>query len=271
MKTAFDHIAAEYDTYRPSYPQEVLEHLQSLLDAAGGEQHKATGLDRRHIAATVVDVGAGTGIFSRQLAACGWRVIAVEPSVTMLREGIVSRTDATYDRRRLHAVAAGAEQIPIASGSTDLITAAQAFHWFNPPIALAEFARVLRPGGAIALMWNNRDPSRHPIVDQFENLIRHYNPAHERDYREQDWPAKIAHTGLFDTMIEHRMEWEWNITPDQFVGFSRTISYIRNVIARDRLPRFEDELRTLAITAFPDGVVRLPMWTGLWTARRLAR
>ena len=177
MKTAFDHIAAEYDTYRPSYPPEVLKHLESLLDSPGSPQHDASRLDREPVRATVVDVGAGTGIFSRQLAARGWRVIAVDPSATMLREGIVDRTNATYDRRRLHPVAAGAEQIPIASDSVDLITAAQAFHWFNPPIALAEFARILRPGGAIALMWNNRDPERHPIVNQFENLIRHYNPA----------------------------------------------------------------------------------------------
>lgn len=141
MKTAFDHIAGEYDTYRPSYPPEVLERLESVLDSFRGGQLAAIRLDGDATAATAVDVGAGTGIFSRQLAARGWRVIAVEPSAAMLRVGIMDRTDATYDRRRIHPVAAGAERIPIASESIDLITAAQAFHWFNPPIALAEFAR----------------------------------------------------------------------------------------------------------------------------------
>ena len=59
MKTAFDHIAGEYDTYRPSYPQEVLERLESLLDSFRGEQHPAIRLDGDAIAMTVVDVGAG--------------------------------------------------------------------------------------------------------------------------------------------------------------------------------------------------------------------
>ena len=270
MKTAFDHIAGEYDVYRPSYPAEALDMLGGML-APDGDRHAGPDVRDRVDTPVIVDVAAGTGIFSRQLAARGWRVIAVEPSVTMLRVGIVEQTDMSYDRRRLHPIAGGAERIPIASETIDLITAAQAFHWFNPPIALAEFARVLRPGGAIALLWNNRDPARHPIVDQFEELIRRYNPAHDREYRQQDWPAKIAQTGCFEAMIEHRIEWEWKLTADQLVGFSRTISYVRNVIARDQLPRFEAELRSLAMTAFPDGVCRLPMWTGLWTARRLAR
>ena len=273
MKTAFAHVAAEYDAYRPSYPPEVIDHLQTLLAGPCEQGHGATCAQRDRGRPIVVDVGAGTGIFARQMAARRWRVVAVEPSAAMLRVGIVHRlaADAPPESARLHAVAATAECLPMASESVDLVTAAQAFHWFNPPIALAEFARVLRPGGAMALLWNNRDRSRHPIVDRFEELIRRYNPAHDREYRDQDWPAKIAQSGRFHPTTHHRIEWEWCITPDQFVGFSRTISYVRNVIRRDRLTRFEDDLRNLALAAFPCGVCRVPMWTGLWTARRLHR
>ena len=80
-------------------------------------------------------------------------------------------------------VCATAEATGLASGSLDLLTAAQAFHWFNPPYALAEFARVLRPGGVLALLWNNREANRSAFVEAYESLIARYNPAYRREYR----------------------------------------------------------------------------------------
>lgn len=129
--------AESYERGRPSYPAEAIDLLVSGL-----------GLDG---ARSVLDVGAGTGKLSRQLADEGIATIGVEPSTEMLRIG-----------GRLHPgawVGGAAEALPIRSGSIDGIVVAQAFHWFEPSPALAELARVLRPGSGVGLVWNERDES----------------------------------------------------------------------------------------------------------------
>lgn len=252
MKRAFDHCAADYAQYRPLYPAGVFEALADLTAAsADGEPRLAA------------DVGAGTGIFSRQLAACGWRVVAVEPSEAMLAH---VASDGAEDPDILR-VCATAEATGLAGGSLELLTAAQAFHWFNPPYALAEFARVLRPGGLLALLWNNRDAGRSAFVEAYESLISQYNPAYRREYRQQDWPGKIAACGGFASAEYHRFDQVWSPSADELVGFSRSVSYIRNVLSRVQQPRFEDDLRQLAREHFGDEHCRIPLGTDMWTAR----
>ncbi|HUP64294.1 MAG TPA: class I SAM-dependent methyltransferase [Thermoanaerobaculia bacterium] len=130
----FSSRADDYARFRPDYPEAAIEAILNLADSP---------------APTVADVGAGTGISSRMLAARGARVLAVEPNREM--------------RARLgpevEAVDAEAESLPFADGSIDLVTAFQAFHWFHPERSLGEFHRVLRPGGFLALVWNERDDS----------------------------------------------------------------------------------------------------------------
>lgn len=105
------------------------------------------GIDRDSI---VVDLAAGTGKLTRALLATGSTIIAVEPVAAMLA-ALRAATGAG-----VHAVAATAQALPLATGRVDAITVAQAFHWFATPAALAEMTRVLRPGGHIALVWNRR-------------------------------------------------------------------------------------------------------------------
>jgi SAM-dependent methyltransferase len=151
-----------------------------------------------------------------------------------------------------------------------MITCAQAFHWFNPPAALAEFARVLVPGGLLCLVWNNRDAEVSPFVQQFERLVKRYNPAYDREYRQQDWAGKIASSALFEPAEYKRLAWTWGVTHDGFVGFTRSVSYIRNVVARERIGSFEGELRRLMAQHHPDGTCAIPMRVDCWTARRRA-
>lgn len=129
---------ADYVASRPDYPAAMFDWLQ------------AEGALRPGIA--VADVGAGTGLLTRDLLARGAQVLAVEPNAAM-RAACDRLLDGAPGYRSAHGQA---EALPAADTSLDLITAAQAFHWFDVPLARREFDRVLRPGAAVALMWNDR-------------------------------------------------------------------------------------------------------------------
>jgi SAM-dependent methyltransferase len=251
-KSAFDHCAAEYARYRPGYPVGVFQVLEGTAGAPAGR--------------LAADVGAGTGIFSRLLSARGWRVVAVDPSEAMLKR---LSADESRTARRSLPVCATAEATGLAASMMMLVTAAQAFHWFNPPYALAEFARILQPGGVLALVWNNRDPARSRFVTEYEALISRYNPAYQREYRQQDWPAKIAATQTFEPAHYHWFDHTWQVSAEGFVGCTRSVSYIRNVLSRQERPRFEQDLRQLLRTEFGHGPCLIPLRTDMWTARRI--
>jgi SAM-dependent methyltransferase len=118
---------------------------------------------------TVVDLGAGTGKFTRLLALTGAEVIAVEP-VTQMRERLAELLPAV-------AVTAGtAEESGLPDGCADAVVAAQSWHWFDTPRALAEVERLLRPGGALVLIWNTYDTSV-PWVREFQDIYFRCTPS----------------------------------------------------------------------------------------------
>lgn len=149
---AFAAAAHDYERGRPDWPVEV-------LDAVSG------GLGLRPTA-TVVDLGAGTGRLTRLLAARFARVIAVEPLAEM-RELLAARVPGAELREGT------AEHLPLGDGEVDAVFVAEAFHWFDAPRALAEVARVLRPEGGVALLWNLPDGSwEPPLPAPARDLIR---------------------------------------------------------------------------------------------------
>ena len=254
VKRAFDHCVEDYARHRPGYPESVFEVLS---ERAGPPAGRLAG-----------DVGAGTGIFASALAAQGWRVVAVEPSEAMLRgtKRVADQTSADYGR--LFPVCATAEATALAARSVALVTAAQAFHWFNPPYALAEVARILEPGGLLALTWNNRDADRSAFVFAFEGLVARYDPTYRREYRQQDWAAKIASAGAFEPARYDCFDHLWRLSADEFIGFTRSVSYIRNTLSAEQRPLFEDDLRQLIHNHFAGDRCQIPLRTDLWTARR---
>lgn len=129
---SFDAVAAGYDAARPSYPRESVDWL---VDAQ---------------ADTVVDVGAGTGKFTRLLGERARRVIAVEPAEGMLAQLRQALPD-------VDARLGTGERMPLPDASADAITFAQSWHWVDVEAASAEAGRVLRPGGTLGLLWNLRD------------------------------------------------------------------------------------------------------------------
>jgi SAM-dependent methyltransferase len=142
---SFEGVADVYERARPGYPDDAVRWL--------------TGAEPRD----VVDLGAGTGKLTRSLVALGHCVTAVEPLPAMRAQLQAAVPGAS-------AVAGTAELIPLDDAFADVVTVAQAFHWFDQPVALREIARVLRPGGRLALVWNARDDAE-PWVAEFTDTV----------------------------------------------------------------------------------------------------
>ena len=147
-----------YVRSRPSYPPALLEFLRGRL-----------GFTRAHV---VADVGSGTGILTETLLKHGNTVHAVEPNEPM-RRAAEEMLAARYPNFR--SVAGTAEDTTLGDASIDFVTAGQAFHWFDPARARVEFARILRPGGSVVLVWNDRRLDRPPFAVGYEQLVRRYN------------------------------------------------------------------------------------------------
>ncbi len=135
---------ARYDAARPGYPEAALDWIVDGLSLTPDS--------------AVLDLGAGTGIMTRQIAERVGRVVAVEPSAGM-RAVLVATLPG------VEALEGSAEAIPLPDGSVDAVVVAQAFHWFDPAPALAEIHRVLRGHGGLALVWNERDESVPWVAD----------------------------------------------------------------------------------------------------------
>lgn len=145
-RLSFGAVAARYDRVRPTYPPAAVEWALGVAPVR------------------VVDLGAGTGLLTRVLVGLGHDVVPVEPD-----PGMRARLDAATAPVR--ALAGEAEAIPLPDASVDAVVAGQSYHWFDPPRAHAEIARILRPGGTFAPIWNVRDESV-PWLRQLAKAMR---------------------------------------------------------------------------------------------------
>jgi SAM-dependent methyltransferase len=143
-----------YAAFRPDYPAEAVALISRRLGSG-------RSLD-------IADVGSGTGIFSAQLLEAGHRVYAVEPELRMRRgaERVLSM------RAGFVSVEGSAEATGLPDASIDLVTAAQSLHWFDPLRSRPEFARILRPGGGVAALWNERRRGGTPFLSGLDALLR---------------------------------------------------------------------------------------------------
>ncbi len=151
-----------YAKYRPGYPAGVIGILRS-----------ACGLNEASI---IADVGSGTGILTELLLKNGNRVFAVEPNAPMRLSA--ERFLAAYPH--FVSVNGSAEETTLEGSSVDLIAAAQAFHWFDRTKARREFARILKPRGWVALIWNERCLDSTPFLRTYEDLLLRYGTDYEK-------------------------------------------------------------------------------------------
>ncbi len=151
-----------YIKYRPGYPPEVLELLRVRCGLVA--------------TAVVADIGSGTGILTELLLETGAEVFAIEPNKEM-REA-AERLLADYGRFR--SVSGTAEATTLPGASIDLITASQAFHWFDVQKSRHELARILKPDGWVALIWNERPLEPGPFLSEYESLLRRHAAEYDR-------------------------------------------------------------------------------------------
>ncbi|MGH3717096.1 MAG: class I SAM-dependent methyltransferase [Micromonosporaceae bacterium] len=172
QRNSFGTAAALYDRVRPRYHPDAIRWALGSADpsaSAGSEASAGSGASAGGVA-EVVDLGAGTGILSRQLIELGYGCQPVEPDEQMRAQCDASLRSA-YGAAARTALAGSAEDIPLPDGSVDAVIAGQAYHWFDPATAHPEIARVLRPGGVFAPIWNIRDESE-PWVAELTTVLR---------------------------------------------------------------------------------------------------
>jgi len=235
--TSFGDVADAYERSRPGYPEEATRWLVGVEP-----------LD-------VVDLGAGTGKLTRSLVALGHRVTAVEPLPEMLAHLRAAVTDVT-------AVEGGAEAIPLEDGSADVVVAAQAFHWFDQGPALREIARVLRPGGRIALVWNTRD-EREPWVAQLSE-----EALASEGFVERDAAAPVSDSGLFQGVELAEFPNTQRLDREGLVDLVRSRSYCAVLGPDERAPVL-DRVEAIFEEHQVDGMVELPYVTQCFRAGRL--
>ncbi|HEY4411685.1 MAG TPA: methyltransferase domain-containing protein [Gaiellaceae bacterium] len=228
----FELAADAYERGRPAYPAAAIDWLVERLDLRPGR--------------TVLDLGAGTGKLTRLLVPTGAEVIAVEP---------IEEMRAKIEGARV--LAGTAEAIALGDASVDAVTVAQAFHWFKPEEALAEIHRVLRPGGALALMWNVRD-ERDPLQAAVSAIMARLEGEVPRRYR-RDWGQVIdaTETATFDH--------EQVVDEDAFVERFTSVSFVAAAPADERA-EIEAELRALVHEVRQP--IRLPYVTEIYLARK---
>jgi SAM-dependent methyltransferase len=215
---------AAYRRGRPGYPQAAVDFLAARLHLGPGR--------------TLVDLAAGTGKLTSPLLATGAEVVAVEPVAEM-------RAALPAGARALDGTA---EELPLPSASADAVAVAQAFHWFDGDAALAEIHRVLRPGGALALVWNRRRMDE-PLNQAIEELVTPYR-GRTSTFHTRAWRAAFERTKLFGPLEERVFPNEQSLDADQLVDRVASISFIATLDDKERT----NVLRAVRALAGPAGV-----------------
>ena len=249
-RLSFGEEAASYDTYRPEYAPRSIDWV---LDGASRPVHD------------VADIGAGTGKLTRALAARGLSITAVEPDPEMLASLLASAPGVRGER-------APAEHLPLDDASVDALFAAQAWHWFDAEPTAREFRRVLRPGGVVGILWNDRDDTATPWLGELRTLLEdHFVARYTSDESARSLEAVFpgVEADIFtNTLI---------LESEAVIGLVSTYSYVR---LRDDADEVIDAARALLPDPVEvDGrpVIEIPhrtaayRWTRPWTGARGGR
>jgi len=248
--TYFSGLADRYDRFRPGYPDEAIDLVIRRVGGRG---------------AVIADVGCGTGISSRLLAAHGAKVIGIEPNDDMRAAAIAIERES---KQGIEYRAATADDTHLDDESIDGVVCAQSFHWFEGSPALREFHRITRAGGILALMWNVRDEEASEASRAYEDTVRRA----QEDTRSRgqvvgrNREGDPTEGGFFHSPRNHVFSNPISYTRDALHGRAQSASYFpRQGPVRDELSRALDELFDRYAR---DGMVTLEQKCHVTIARR---
>ena len=249
----FTGLAKDYSQHRPDYCPSVLTALLGLL-----------GKPTREI--DFVDVGAGTGIWTRMVHDAGVQsVIAVEPNHDMRSNGMADSQDTA-----IRWLAGSAEATNLPDGSADWLSMASSFHWANFDTATPEFHRVLRPGGRFTALWNPRLIEVNPMLVEIEAHLDTLRPNIKRvssgrsgiteTLTEQLWASPF-----FDDVVYVEGRHVIEMTPGRYLGAWRSVNDLRVQLGPENFDAFlsfvEQRIASLQ-------VIEATYLTRAWSARR---
>jgi len=231
---------------RPGYPDALIDRLVARVGVHAGDR--------------VADLGAGTGIFTAQLAARGLVVDAVEPSAAMRAQAPalpgVRWREGSFE-------ATGLED-----GAVAWVTTAQAFHWADPPRALPELRRVLRPGGPLTCLWNDRRDADSPMLAAVMAAIRREAPAFDERYRDHDWRDTLLGGGWFEGVVVDEAHHVVTMSRDRFRALWRSHNHLAETAGPTQLPRV---LAAIDALTADTPTIDVPYLTRAWTATAARR
>jgi len=249
----FSRLASDYSKYRPAYCESV---LTAVLATVG----------RPLVAVDAVDVGAGTGIWTRMMARRGLRsVIAVEPNDAMRAAGQADSGNLSIEWR-----AGSGEATGLADASADLLSMASSFHWVDFGRGTTEFARVLRGGGRFVAVWNPRYIEASPLLTEIEAHLHSLRPdlkrvSSGRSGLTDTLTEKLWACGLFDDIVYVEGRHSSPLTPAQYLGAWRSVNDIQAQLGPDKFSEFlrfvEHKVRGLT-------TIETVYLTRAWAARR---
>jgi ubiquinone/menaquinone biosynthesis C-methylase UbiE len=229
----YDRVAGNYSQYRPRYPDRLVAHLAGIIGTAPA----VSG------ASIVLDVGSGTGAFTRRLRAAlpsETRIVGIEPSPVMRAQAIAETAHADA----LAFVDGAAEAIPVGDNAAGAVVAATAAHWFDRPQFYADAHRVLMPGGVLAIVAYVRDEARSPLAAALVAFMaRHGSP---RAYAPTDYRQELAGVSGFGGIEDFVLRRALRLGIDEFVGLALSSSHAAGVVERFGGEGARDALRDLA-------------------------
>lgn len=238
--------ADAYERGRPEYASEAIAALVGELGIGPGKR--------------VLDLAAGTGKLTRQLVDSGAELVAVEP-VAEMRAKLLAAVAG------VEAIEGTAERIPLPNHSVDAVVVGQAFHWFDSVRAVSEIHRVLRPSGAVGLVWQSRRRTR-PWIQRLHEIIDSRSGTNPR-FRSGAWREGFDKVALFQPLAEASFEYVQRGTAETFVDRVASISYIA-ALRDDERAAVLDEVRELLATD-PDTagaeLIELPYRADVFWAR----
>jgi ubiquinone/menaquinone biosynthesis C-methylase UbiE len=249
----FTGLAQDYSRYRPGYSMAVLKLLVSLVDKTPAE-------------VDFVDVGAGTGIWTRMVHDIGVRsVTAIEPNDDMRENGI-----AGSGQRNIHWLAGSAETTGLLDASCDWLSMASSFHWAHFETATKEFHRVLRPSGRFTALWNPRLLEVNPLLVEIEAYLDTLRPNIKRVSSGRSGITEklsdlLWSSPYFEDVVYLEGRHIIEMTPDRYLGAWRSVNDLRVQLGPEKFNAF------LAFVAQRiDGlqIIEATYLTRAWSARR---